>query len=110
MRTLATLVSLLGGVALASIFGTIEDARAQRTNCTSYVYGNTIDTNCSTSPRMGFTSFPALQVQTIDIPAIMEQAERRRALMLQNQLLQQQLQQLQQQRRQPSCPAGVWPC
>ena len=45
--------SLLGGVALAIIFGAIG-AQAQTTNCTSYVLGNTVTTNCQGSPQMGF--------------------------------------------------------
>ncbi len=99
--------SLLGGIALAIIFGAIGDAQAQTTNCTSYMLGNTITTNCQGSPRMGFTDYPSSRVQTFDYGKIMRDAEALRAQRLQNQLLQQQLQQ---QRRQSSCPAGVWPC
>ncbi len=100
MRTLATLVSLLGGVALVIIFGTIGVAQAQTTNCTSSVFGNTITTNCQGSPRMGFTSSPALEAKTFDYGKIMRDAEALRTQRLQNQLLELQLQQLQQQQRQ----------
>ena len=110
MRTLATLVSLLGGVALAIIFGAIGVAQAQTTNCTSYVFGNTITTNCQGS-RSGptFNAYPS-NFEVIDMGKIRRDAEALRTQRLQNQLLELQLQQLQQQRRQPSCPAGVWPC
>ena len=110
MRTLATLVSLLGGVALAIIFGAIGDAQAQTTNCTSYVFGNTITTNCQGSPRMGFNRYPSLEAKTFDYGKAMRDAEALRTQRLQNQLLELQLQQLQQQRRQSTCPPGVWSC
>ena len=104
--------SLLGGIALAIIFGAIGDAQAQTTNCTSYMLGGVITTNCygSAPPRLGFNRYPALEAKTFDYGKAMRDAEALRTQRLQNQLLELQLQQLQQQRRQPSCPAGVWPC
>ncbi len=71
----------------------IGDAQAQTTNCTSYVFGNTVTTNCQGSPRLGFTSYPALEAKTFDYGKAMRDAEALRTQRLQNQLLQQQLQQ-----------------
>ena len=101
--------SLLGGVPLAIIFGAIG-AQAQTTNCTSYVLGNTVTTNCQGSPRLGFTSYPALEAKTFDYGKAMRDAEALRTQRLQNQLLQQQLQQQRwqlQQQQIPTTRAGV---
>ena len=74
---------------------TATDAQAQTTNCTSYVLGNTITTNCQGSPSPGFTDYPALRARGIDVGKAMRDAEALRTQRLQNQLLQQQLQQQQ---------------
>ncbi len=93
---------------MAIIFSATGDAKAQTTNCTSYMLGNIITTDCQGSPRMGFSRSPALEARTFDIQAIQRQNLQNRLLELQIQPLQQQRRQLQQQGRKPSC--GGWKC
>ncbi len=90
MRTLATLVSLLGGVALASIFGAIGDAQAQTLDCTPNVYGGMICQGRTPGPT--FNAYPS-NFEVFDYGKAMRDAEALRTQRLQNQLLQQQLQQ-----------------
>ena len=98
--------SLLGGIALAFIFGAIGDAQAQTTNCTSSVIGNQIYTNCYgggspvTGPR--FYSSPALQGKTLtfSFPDIMRKNEALRTKRLQNKLLELEIQRLERQLQQ----------